>query len=114
MLNVPGTPYTIQPGDNFWRLAQRYGTTPADIGAANPGIDPYDLRVGQVITIPAGPFRPPPSPPCPPGMLPYSIQPGDTIGDIAWRHGMSVDVLLRYNPHVDPYNLRVGSSICIP
>ncbi|MDA8344187.1 MAG: LysM domain-containing protein, partial [Thermaerobacter sp.] len=50
----PGTfPYTIQQGDTFYRLAQRFGTTVAAIRAANPGVDPYNLQPGMVICIPS-------------------------------------------------------------
>ncbi len=44
--------YTIQAGDTFFRLAQRFGTTVAAIQAANPGVDPNRLQIGQVINIP--------------------------------------------------------------
>ncbi|RDV84619.1 DUF3794 and LysM peptidoglycan-binding domain-containing protein [Ammonifex thiophilus] len=44
--------YTISPGDTLYRLAQRFSTTVEAIMAANPGIDPYNLQVGQVIFIP--------------------------------------------------------------
>lgn len=48
-------PYTIKPGDTLWLLAQRYNTTADAIAAANPGINPDKLIVGQVICI--GPGR---------------------------------------------------------
>ena len=44
--------YTIQPGDTYFLLAQRFGTTVAAIQAANPGVDPNNLQIGQVICIP--------------------------------------------------------------
>lgn len=50
----PGTgrQYTIQAGDTFFLLARRFGTTVAAIQAANPGVDPNRLQIGQVINIP--------------------------------------------------------------
>lgn len=54
----PGQPsmrfYVIQQGDTLYKLAQRYGTTVEAIMALNPGIDPYNLQIGQVIRIPCG------------------------------------------------------------
>ncbi len=54
----PGQPsmrfYIIQQGDTLYKLAQRYGTTVEAIMALNPGIDPYNLQIGQVIRIPCG------------------------------------------------------------
>ena len=53
--------YTIQPYDNYWQLAKRFNSSVQGIMAANPGIDPNNLLVGQVIRIPmaASPGGPP-------------------------------------------------------
>jgi phage tail protein X len=48
--------YIIQPGDTLNDLAYRYNTTVEDIMEYNPGIDPYNLRIGQVVLIPDPPF----------------------------------------------------------
>lgn len=45
--------YVIQPGDNYWLLAQRFNTTTEEIFKVNPRVNPYYLRVGQHISIPA-------------------------------------------------------------
>ena len=52
--------YTIEAGDTLWLLSQRYNTTVEAIMAANPGVNPTNLFVGQVICIPRN--RPQPSP----------------------------------------------------
>ncbi|WP_227763206.1 LysM peptidoglycan-binding domain-containing protein [Zhaonella formicivorans] len=44
----------------------------------------------------------------------YTIQPGDTLYSIAQEALLPVEVLLEANPTVDPLNLQVGSTICIP
>ncbi|MBM7552140.1 LysM peptidoglycan-binding domain-containing protein [Thalassobacillus pellis] len=44
--------YIIQPGDTYPMLAQRFQVSINDIFAANPGINPYYLWVGQQIRIP--------------------------------------------------------------
>ena len=55
---VPGQEYTIQAGDTLSSIAAAaYGAANADAGvaaidAANPGIDPNDLQIGQEIMIP--------------------------------------------------------------
>ncbi len=49
--------YSIQPGDTFFKLAQRYGTTVEAIMQANPGVSPENLQVGQVINIPCPPAK---------------------------------------------------------
>jgi peptidoglycan endopeptidase LytF len=53
--------YTTQSGDTLWDLADQYNSTIEEIMAANPGVDPDNLVVGQVISISAPPpqHRPP-------------------------------------------------------
>ncbi|MDD2202081.1 MAG: LysM domain-containing protein [Firmicutes bacterium] len=104
-----GTIYIIRQGDTLFAIAQRFGTTVNALIAANPGINPLNLIVGQAICIPV----PGPAPvPCP-GFI-YTIQPGDTYYLIALRYGTSVDALIRANPGVDPNRLQVGQRICVP
>lgn len=56
--------YTIQAGDTLLEIARRNGVSLAELLAANPGIVPEALTVGQVIRIPAPGFTPePPAPP---------------------------------------------------
>lgn len=97
-------PYVIQPGDTLYRIAQRLEVSLQRIIEANPGIDPNNLRVGQVICIPA----------CPPNHTPYIIQPGDTLYRIAMMYNVTVEDILDANPGIDPRYLRVGQRICIP
>jgi hypothetical protein len=44
----------------------------------------------------------------------YTVQPGDTLGAIAARHGVSVDDLIAANPGIDPQRLQIGAEIVIP
>ena len=57
--NSQAIQYTIQPGDTLWDLANQYNTSVDEIIAANPGLDPDNLMVGQVIVIPDPPQRAP-------------------------------------------------------
>ena len=47
--------YTIQAGDSLGNLAYEFNTTAETILAANPGITPNNLNVGQVLSIPVNP-----------------------------------------------------------
>ncbi len=43
--------HVVQPGDTFYRLAQRYQTTVPEIILRNPGVNPYNLQVGTRLSI---------------------------------------------------------------
>ncbi|BAH07561.1 LysM peptidoglycan-binding domain-containing protein [Clostridium kluyveri] len=97
-------PYVIQSGDTLNRIAYRLGVSLQGIMTSNPGIDPYYLRVGQIICIPT----------CPPNHTSKILQPGDTLYKIAQAYNVSVESILEANPGIDPNYLRVGQRLCIP
>ncbi|QCJ42987.1 LysM peptidoglycan-binding domain-containing protein [Bacillus sp. S3] len=45
--------YRIQAGDQIWKLAQRFIIDASSILAVNPGLDPNQLLIGQIIRIPS-------------------------------------------------------------
>lgn len=47
-----GVFWRVSPGDTLYQISQVTGTSIDALLAANPGIDPNNLRVGQVICIP--------------------------------------------------------------
>ena len=47
-----GKEYSIQEGDNFHGLAQRWGGTCEDYLLVNPNVDPLKLQIGQKIVLP--------------------------------------------------------------
>lgn len=97
-------PYIIQPGDTLSLIAGRLQVSVPRLLASNPGIDPYHLRIGQTICIPA----------CMPGYTAHIIQPGDTLYKIAQEHNTSISGILASNPGINPNYLRVGQRLCIP
>ena len=50
---LPIRSYQIKPGDQIWKLAQRFNTDISSILRANPGVDPNRLFIGQIINIPS-------------------------------------------------------------
>jgi spore germination protein len=44
--------YQIKAGDQIWQIAQKFNTSIASILAANPTVNPNQLFIGQIITIP--------------------------------------------------------------
>jgi LysM repeat protein len=66
--------YTVQAGDNLYRIALRYGVTVEAISRANGIINPWYIRVGQVLIITSCTTPPPP-----PIGVTYVVRPGDTL-----------------------------------
>src|SRR5699024_10924842 len=108
--------YTIRQGDTFYKLSQRFGVSVDALMRANPGVDPQNLQVGQVICVPQDTQPMPPTPPKPscPNEFLYTVRQGDTFYKLSQQFGVSVDALMRANPGVDPQNLQVGQVICVP
>ena len=101
--------HTVVIGDTFYNIAQRAGIAVEALRAANPGVDPNRLQIGQQICVPA---PAPPTVPCP--GTPYAVQPGDTFIGLARRFGYTLDALLAANPGINPQTLQVGQEICLP
>jgi LysM repeat protein len=95
--------YYIKAGDTIYLIAQRFGISTAAIMNINPGLNVYNLQIGQRICIP-----------CPLNTIPYTIQPGDTFYLLSQTIGLSPSELLRVNPGINPTNLQVGQTICLP
>lgn len=110
------TTYTVQPGDNLFRIALRYGTTVAAIQQANNWYTTL-IYVGQVLIIPTGSVPPPgptaTPPPPPTGTTTYVVQPGDTLYGIALRFGTTVSALKAANGLVGDL-IYIGQVLTIP
>lgn len=113
--NCPtGIIWTVKPGDTLWSIAQTTGTTVERILLLNPDLEPDDLQVGTAVCLPEEAALPRgPVPPCESGLY-WVVAPGDTLYAIARQVGTTVETLLSLNPGLDPQNLKIGSSICLP
>ena len=47
--------HVIEEGDTLYDLSREYGVSVQDIQRANPGVDPYNLQVGQRVKVPRFP-----------------------------------------------------------
>ncbi len=102
---------TVQWGDTLSGIAAQCGTTVQAIRAANPGLG-WWVYAGQVLYIPTGYTNPGPQPNY--GGT-YVVQPGDTLGKIAARMGISWRAILAVNPQIwNPSLIYVGQVINLP
>jgi len=98
--------YTVKPGDTLGAIAARHGVSLASVLAANnlsmtSVIYPGDkLSVGSgtgVTTASSTPAPAAPAAPAAPEAGTYTVKPGDTLGAIAARHGVSLKSVLDAN-----------------
>jgi LysM repeat protein len=106
--------YVVRPGDTLYRISTATGISVDTLFSLNPTVDPFNLREGQRICLsqetglPTGKV-----PPCASGFY-WVIASGDTLFSIAQEVGTTVEVLMQLNVGIDPQNLQVGDSICLP
>lgn len=108
-----GTQYTIRRGDSFFLIAQQYGIPLASLLAANPGVDPARLQIGQVICLPSV-TPPPPVSPCPATNTTHTVTQGQTFTDILVLYNISYSALKLSNPNANLTAMQPGTQLCIP
>jgi LysM repeat protein len=111
-----GLVHVVKPGENLYRIALRYGTTVQAIAAANGIHNPSLIYVGQRLIIPTGGhYPPPPPPPPPPGcQCSHVVHSGETLSQIAWRYGTTVQWLTQANHLWNPNYIWAGQRLCVP
>lgn len=106
---VPGGTviHVVQPGENLFRIALRYGTTVQAIASRNGIANPALIYVGQRLVIPTSGGQQPTG-------TTYVVQPGDNLFRIALRFNMSYIYLAQYNGITNPSRIYVGQVLRIP
>jgi len=106
--------YVVQPGDNLFRIALKFGLTFDVLARANGILNPNAIYVGQVLCIPSS-GGPPPPPPPPGGTCTYYIvKVGDQLGKIALAYGTTVAAIQAANGLPNPNLIYIGMRLCIP
>ncbi len=82
--------HVIESGDTFSYLSFFYGSTIEDILAANPGLEPTSLQIGQKVIIPV--TSPPVNPAANPG-LPQITSPGPVAPGLAGLQQQMVNLI---------------------
>jgi LysM repeat protein len=108
--------HVVQPGENLYRIALRYGTTIPVLAAANGIAEPTQIRVGQTLVIPGGSSgaSTPSSPPSTTAGQTHTVRAGETLSAIARLYGVSVWVLARANSLANPGLIVPGQVLVIP
>jgi LysM repeat protein len=114
---VAGTEYVVVKGDSFAKIAKKHGVSVKAIEAANPGVAPTKLKVGQKLSIPGGA----PAPAMTGGTAAtgssmggeaYTVKSGDTLTKIAKAHGTTVKAIRAEN-NLTTDHIKVGQKLKI-
>lgn len=94
--------HRVRGGETLSHIARRYGVGVAEIRAANGGLNPNRLQVGQRLRVPAlggsaVRVASTSSAADEPSWTTYRVRRGDTLWGIARRHGVSVTQIRRWN-----------------
>ena len=93
--------YQVRPGDTLWKIATWHGTTVEQLMAHN-GLTSTWIYPGQTLKIPGETRQ-------------YVVQQSDTMWLISRKFGVSLNALVRANPHIaDPNNIWAGLIVNIP
>lgn len=110
--------HVVQRGENLFRISLRYNVSMAAIAQRNGIANINVIYVGQVLIIPAGGTTPPPAttqPPPQPSPSTYTVQRGDTLGNIARRFNTTIQILIQLNPQIiNPNLIYPGQVINLP
>jgi LysM repeat protein len=103
-----GGTYRVRSGDSLWTIARRFGTTTTALQRAN-GLASTRIEAGQTLALP-GPGG---GGEAPAVAAEYRVRSGDSLWEIARRHGTSVAAIQRANG-LRGSSLRPGQTLVIP
>src|SRR5699024_8532510 len=104
------TYYTVQAGDNVYKIAQQFGTTVEAIKDAND-LTNNNLQIGDVLLIPDGSEEDDEEET--PSETYYTVQAGDYLYKIAQQFGTTVEAIKDANDLTNN-NLQIGDVLLIP
>jgi LysM repeat protein len=118
-----GTEYVIVKGDTLAKIAKNNHVSLKALEAANPGVVPTKLKVGQKLTLPAGGSAAPAATGAAAGSetsgvssagdTAYVVKSGDTLTKIAKAHGTTVKLIESEN-NLSTTKIKVGQKLKIP
>ncbi len=115
---VPAATYEVRPGDSLGQIAKDHEITLAALLDANGIRNPDLLAVGQQLVIPppadAAVEQPPAVGPQRRGFYSYTVQPGDTLSELAKAFDSTMLALLEFNDLPDEQTVYAGLELRIP
>lgn len=111
------TVYVVKEGDTLASISQQLAVSLPVLMALNPNIDPDLIVVGQEIVVPAQGSTGASATSLPEGfqgMIDYRVVAGDTLFDIATRHGSTVAAIVQENGLENANDIMVGDLLKIP
>jgi putative chitinase len=100
--------HVVQPGENLYRIALKYGTTTAAIAAANNIVNPNRIYPGQRLTISTGTTSPGT------GTRYHVVQRGESLWSIALRYGTTPWKIAAANGISNIHYIYAGQTLRIP
>lgn len=94
------TEHVVEEGETLGGIANRAGVPLVVIAEANGLAEPYNVRIGQRLTIPR--------------QRTHTVKSGETGFGIAYRYGVPFQNIAIANGLEPPYNIRVGQRLIIP
>lgn len=136
---ITGREYAVRQGDTLNGIASSLGITVEELRERNPGVDAYNLQIGQILCVPAddgvgdgtgnddNTVEPPvgdgtgtddgvvtPGLSCPVGFAPSTVERGQSYADLLIRHNVSYRAMRATNPALRPGGLVAGTRYCAP
>ena len=107
--------YDVQAGDTLLLIALRYNLSPIQIAVANNLSNPNLVFPGQKLILPRiEPLASPTEDLVPPEGKVHTVQPGESLSNIAGLYGVSVGHLLLLNHVSNPDIIEIGQTLQIP
>jgi len=97
---INATAVTVGRGDTVYSIARRHKLSPRDLIESNGLLPPYELTVGQRLSLPKGRI--------------HTVRRGEYMALIARRYGADTFVLARINGVRPPYTIFPGQKLRIP
>jgi LysM repeat protein len=101
------TTYTVQPGDNLFRISLKFGVSWVEIAEANGIVNPNEIYAGQVLKIPT-------SAPGPRPEFTHVVKQDETIYSISLQYGVPAVAIAEANNLQEPYVIYAGQTLIIP